>query len=535
MAGDYRLAKPPLIDTDIATSENFYTRTISGQPSRPTTAFTDFAGNAGIAPGHSGPPPAIDPATWTSRAATLGTTVAILRSMNPTLSANNPTDDLSGTGTWLDTATGPNPNGPDYVPGIYFFLPPGLAYPATTPAIPPPPVNFRHRYAIDAVGITSLALTPAGHGLDADNGLWALFATMDASYGGFPAMRLAFHQQSRSLQGYATRWEEVELLAHVAPDAQAFSAFVTGGLAAQRLGNYVYVFGVSSKVTVTTTGTDGFPTRLDADTHLIVQRIGPGRSISTRYNIDCSTTGEVGDLRSLIPIPNFGQSQHQFFVSDDATPFIWGACGDLSSRFNVIPGPSWEGVGSFGFADSGGADFGTFKSRQTTGSYEATGQLGAYLQVSNMPNNDVYVFGPTLVFPWRAGNYGAPELWYFVMHGSGKGAVYDIYAAKWARNQYQRIDNVTITDDTSFQAGHRRFPTRNPDGYAFDSNWYQSQNKIGRVGPFVNADVWNQQEQESPDSDQIRWPGFRVLRDANRIGQMQFVMANTGPLIGAVG
>jgi hypothetical protein len=95
------------------------------------------------------------------------------------------------------------------------------------------------------------------------------------------------------------------------------------------------------------------------------------------------------------------------------------------------------------------------------------------------------------------------------------------------------VPNLTLGDDPDFEAGTRRFPTGNPDGYAFEYDWYHKSKKVGTVGPFPNGDVWNQVEDPFGFEDSlVRWPGFRVVRDYNRIGRMQFIMANNGPRAG---
>jgi hypothetical protein len=387
-------------------------------------------------------------------------------------------------------------------------------------AVDAPEVNVHHRYAPDATGINALALTPAGHGKGSNAGIWASVLTMDSSTGGAPVARLAFHPNSRSIQDYVSKWEvEEEPLASIEPDADIWSHAVRSDIASQRLGNYVYAFASYSTAKVTEFF-DFFPSRIDATQGIIIKRIGPNKSITTRLVQDCSTYGD-GDDRHVIPHLGFYENKHhQFFVSDDATPFIWTTFGDISDAAS----------GYFGFADTG-SSFGTLTQNIFTARYTATGQLGAFYQ--NTYSATGTSFGPVLVFPWRCGNYGAPELWYFVMRGIRQKAVFDIYAARWKRHQYQRVPNLTLGDDPDFEAGTRRFPTGNPDGYAFEYDWFHKSKKVGTVGPFPNGDVWNQVEDPFGFEDSlVRWPGFRVVRDYNRIGRMQFIMANNGPRAG---
>ena len=499
MGSDYRLAKPPLIDTIVPTNENFYTRRVYGLPAHTYLTTDTYLG--------------VQPVTWTEVATRYSSTVTELRALNPSLSTLNPTDDITD-----GIFTQPGAFG---TTDVFTNLSNPLRHYRTDPGTFPPTINLNHRYAPDAGGISALALTPAGHGKGPHNGMWATVFTSDQSAGGFPAIRLAFHPQSRSIRDYVTQWEvQLDPIETIPPDAWAWSADLVADLASQRLGDYVYVFSSHRKTVVTTYDSSGtLPIRLDSAGSLTVRRIGPDGVPVTRISESFDTTDETDDWRVMIPHLGFHNgSQHQFFVSDDATPFIWTTFGDVSDN--------GADCGYFGFADDGSGTFGSMFQNQVTGDRKVTGQLAAYYQTTSLPDG-IYAFGPVLVHPWRCGNYGAPELWYFVMHGFGPKTRFDIYAAKWGRHQYQPVPNLIFDDDPFFESGQRRFPSLNPEGYAFDHDWYRPANKISSIGPFT-TDIWNQRE-EPAQSGLVRYAGFRVLRDCNRVGQMHFVVTNNGP------
>lgn len=259
-----------------------------------------------------------------------------------------------------------------------------------------------------------------------------------------------------------------------------------------------------------------------------IVRIHPDHTVETRFD-HASHESVISDYAQ----GNGGLTNlyHDLFVSDDATPFIWQTFGDVSGLYGLSFADQhsyYRGVGYWGFPDDG--------TNQTGGYIKDGGQLfgytGAYFQQIFLPDG-IFAFGPVLVHPWRAGPHGAPELWYFVMNGDGEHATYDIYAAQWGRGNFHRPVGTFhyVENDDDYNNQTRHYPTKNPDGYAFDSNWYRPANYHGRIGPFPNLKVWNRMT-GTRELDSIVFPVFKVLRDPHRLGQNHVTVVNGGPLGG---
>lgn len=387
-----------------------------------------------------------------------------------------------------------------------------------------PNVNFQHRYGRAAPGITGMDLAPAGHGPNGQ-GLYAFVATQDSSIGGIPALRGAFHPRALKAEDYTTGWQHIPINLSLPPDRTARFTRTYGRVASQRLGSWVYFFGWVSAYRPTVLGVLGEPVRYDTTGRFGIYRIGPA-GVETILETTISTDGEdAGSGNSLVPLrgldsidglPQDGGGRCSFFVSDDATPFIWHTAGDISSLANS-DNPVW----STGFAH--GSPLGTWK-RTTAGANLVTGQLGAYLQKAALPAGQ-YGFGPYLVFPWGAGNYGPPEQWFFLQRGP---ATFDIYRARWLRAQMQRYTEVQVVDDPDYTNQSRQFPALNPSGFAFEHNWYRSANRVGTLGPVPGVAVHNPLVDASSNG-QIVFPYFSVLRDRRRVGNLHLVLADGSP------
>lgn len=510
-----QLAKPPVVDTNIVTSEQFYSHSISGLPERLALNYTDFYAdlpNGFVAP------------TWSSLAAKYGNTEAQLRSVNPELSAAN-TGSSFDIGDFRQIGTG------------YYWLR-GFTYYTTLAAQPAPRVNFQQRYAPSSPGILGMDRTPAGHGPD-KQGIFAWVATQDSSLNGILCLRAAFHPAARMPQDYATGWQAVNGVAlSLPPDNIGFGTLgyrTYGRVASQRLGDWVYMFGYTRRQIISAYGPPDItglrePSRLDNIGKLVIYKVGPAGPVAVVQQ-DVSTVGEDPvEGVSLIPLPgletipteNLEMGGHcSFFVSDDATPFIWHTGGDISDQATNSSAAVW----SLGFADNG-TGLGSWRQDQY-GITHVAGQVGAYLQKVSLPSGR-YGFGPYLVFPWTAGNYGPPEQWFFILRGA---STFDIYRARWLRGQHVRYLDVHLSDDAAFDTGERQYPALNPEGWAFEKSWFSPAHKVGTVGPIHGVKVYNPvTDVVGYDDSQIRFPYFAVLRDAKRVGQLHLVLGDGHPI-----
>lgn len=392
-----------------------------------------------------------------------------------------------------------------------------------------PAHNFTHPYAQQNPGFIAQDNAPLGHGQNGQ-GIYGLTFTKDDSYYGYYALRLAFHKQSGNVIDYQTGWRVSDpALASTTPSSGAFDYRTYGNLAAQRLGDYVYVITWNSTRTGSMPDGFGFPTRFDTNGNFKIFKVGPSGNPTTVLNQTISTVSEdpaIGITQCPLPglISGYGAgsgSRTELFVSDDATPFIWHTSGDISNLW-VGGNPVW----TCAFQESGGSP-GSWKD-SNDGKHHLTGQIGAYAQQSHLPAGQ-YGFGPYLVHPWSAGNYGPPEQWYFICRGAGKQCAFDIYRSVWARGQYVRDSSIVLADDSAFMANSRQYPAGNPDGWAFDHDWYQASKKVGTCGPFPDADVLNRADAHG---NSIVYPYFRVLRDRKRIGQLHIVFGDGKPISG---
>lgn len=510
-----QLAKPPVVDTNIATSEQFYSHSVNGLPAKQVLAYTDFY--ADLPSGFVAP-------TWSGLADQYGNTQAQLRSVNPELSA-------AYTGSSFDI------NAFRQIDSSYYWLN-GFSYYITAPAQPAPRLNFQQRYAPSSPGILGMDRAPVGHG-PANQGIYAWVATQDASLDGILCLRGAFHPPALKPQDYATGWQPVSGVTLALPSDDSglgvLSFRTYGRVASQRLGNWVYMFGYTRKQVISAYGPPDHtglrqPSRLDNIGKLVIYKIGPDGPVPVLQE-DVTTVGEDPvEGSSLVPLPGLETiataslelgGHCSFFVSDDLTPFIWHTGGDISDQATDNSAVAW----SVGFADNG-MGLGSWK-RDEQAITHVTGQLGAYLQKAVLPAGE-YGFGPYLVFPWTAGHYGPPEQWYFILRGA---STFDVYRARWLRGQHVRYADVTLPDDPDFNIDARQYPTLNPEGWAFEKSWFSPAHKVGVIGPVSGVDVYNPATATAAyDGTQMRFPYFAVLRDPKRIGQLHLILGDGAPI-----
>lgn len=370
--------------------------------------------------------------------------------------------------------------------------------------------GYRRRYSDNHLGIVAMEQAPIGHG-QTSQGIWIAHLTQDATRG--PALRLGYHPHAGTSQGLSSRWMHYdEIIAQNVEQQFSGNKRVFAALAGQRLGNYLYVMTYASQsYNGITTGT------------CKVLRYGPN-GVDTRYQQ--STNSAHDDVAPpSCPLPgldrpydfaiNPASGYSETFVSDDATPFLWHTSGNVSRT------PAWV----VAFRDDG-STLGT-RGVEVGSDYAPvhfTGQVGAYAQIY-APLEGKQTFGPYLVFPWAAGHHGPPQLWWLVQVGR-YGSTFDVYRSTWKANNYRRSSSIVLEDDPEYANSLRRYPTGNPTGLAFDHDWYQRTNKVGRVGPFPGAQINNFDADDNPPAGLIQNPFFRILREPNRIGQLHIVLVN---------
>lgn len=104
-------------------------------------------------------------------------------------------------------------------------------------------------------------------------------------------------------------------------------------------------------------------------------------------------------------------------------------------------------------------------------------QMPSYFQAYY---NHPYFTLPALVFPWAAGDYGPPEMWWFGMEnyqGAFTGRLI-IYRSTWNVGNFAAAAGLASSSNNTISTNY------NLSGYAFDHQWYNPANIVGIVGPF---------------------------------------------------
>lgn len=110
-------------------------------------------------------------------------------------------------------------------------------------------------------------------------------------------------------------------------------------------------------------------------------------------------------------------------------------------------------------------------------SYSYLWQMPAYFQAYY--NRPEFLL-PALVFPWSAGDYGTPEMWWFEKEKAGSRYTgrLTVYRSRWHKGYARRRAGLSRSSHNGIDM------SMNADRYAFDHFWYKGVNIIGTIGPF---------------------------------------------------
>lgn len=395
--------------------------------------------------------------------------------------------------------------------------------------------GYNHPYTygttLGANGLRCLDSLPNGFGIPGyGKGIILCYAgNDDGEIWGGPILRVAYHKPTGKIEDYRTGWTvPPEIL--IAPGAGNFGeGRVAGVVASQRQGEFSYIFGWGG-----TEYSEGFAT----------WKMSRGEYVQV-------VDSEGFYLSDFNPSLHVNAENAQFFVSDDDNPFIWHTWGDIQSNGQgFVTGFQEDGttfgteryIGDQSDEDPFSACYGMYTGPGV--GYVFTGKTGAFKNKVLSPPG-VYAHGPSFAFPWRCGDYGAPELWFLVTEFDTYGKTtgrYKIYRSTWGKGNYVRYDNpaptkplgyiygiahytgyeqgyyqpvdpttfnyhpdrarsfeeipIQLSDDPAYNLGPNAeggtmYPKLNPEGYGFELHWYNHAHYVGTIGPFPNGAVYN--------------------------------------------
>lgn len=322
----------------------------------------------------------------------------------------------------------------------------------------------------------------------------------------------ALHKPVKNLTAYASGWVTI--------DAPYEGPTVFGVMGAQRRGQYIYGVGGQQ-----TSGTGAFRYQFVDRFHGVYGR--------ERRHHDNSVYFEgLGGAAAGAPTDSFGYEKNvEMFVSDHSPPQIWWLSGNTVGRV-IDDGSTWawhwksEDQRGFGFGDDSTPYYPTHRFKfpfwHTYQDYEAPAQ--ALL--------------PALVHPWGVGDYGDPQMWWFLPErlktGEFTGRL-NVYRSQWLTNKY-RSDRGWIRLNPRWQAGDPRLGTpayagiaagdyvagrttlvdtsTNTSSLAFEHDWNNTDHLVGTVGPFRGAQFG------SDNSDYV----VKVIRDPRRHKKLILIM-----------
>lgn len=214
------------------------------------------------------------------------------------------------------------------------------------------------------------------------------------------------------------------------------------------------------------------------------------------YENDGESSITFGAVHSMWQAhPNF-----EMHVSDHENPFIWFLQGHQAMLVQ----------------DSGVPWSYQYKTEQSVLSdvypyhpyYTYSWQMPAYFQAYY---NRVNFLLPTLVFPWSAGDYGTPEMWWFereTYQGEFTGRL-TIYRSRWAAGNFRAKAGLARSSHNTVVGGF------NAEQAAFDHFWYKSTNIVGTVGPFPGI---------NPKTNDLSGYVPRVIRSTKNRDVLQFAL-----------
>lgn len=266
--------------------------------------------------------------------------------------------------------------------------------------------------------------------------------TPGIAYGGTMNAKVMVHRPAGSLAGYAKDWVEVPgTFVSIGTGNFGFN-YMQARCFAQRQGEYVYAI-------------------MQANADYGEGVIGFKFNRSEFNQVWHQESFYLSDYSPLFDL------EGEFFVSDDANPFIWHVTGSyrtLQDGNNLQQGSFMFGViedgspnGTYVFRgdnydqDPYSANYGTYTGPGT--GYHFTGKAASFRQKYSIPRGE-WGHGPYLVDPWKAGFYNPPEMWFYLQEYDRRGLVtgrYKIYRSQWKKGQYKRYDNPRPEAPLSYQ------------------------------------------------------------------------------------
>lgn len=389
-------------------------------------------------------------------------------------------------------------------------------------------VNRRFFTNQATLSIASMDNLPNSFGIDvAQKGIIAVFMSED--YDNSRTIRVAIRKPVTTLRDFTSGWDVLDdVTLDIPPTIDSSSSAGAACVASQRQGAYAYIFVQLNSSNLFEDGGSLTVYKVTRDEYVEVAGVSGGRQV-----IDGESTDAV-----LPIVQSIGNGQ--YFVSDDEEPFVWNVSGTIQNG----------GVVKFtGFRDDNSQTIGdTFligRDIGREGTQFVEGQSAAFLQTMSLPD-DMYGYGPYLVHPWRAGSYGSPEVWFFVLEFDSSGLTtgrFKVYASQWKKGIFQKPDGVAYADDSAYEAGDTSFPALNPLGYGFETDCFDEAHQISTIGPFPGMSMYNPKlnllaslqntknttvTQIPLGSPAIQALGFNVVRDKKRTGVLHLVIADGG-------
>jgi hypothetical protein len=265
------------------------------------------------------------------------------------------------------------------------------------------------------------------------------------SFGGLIYSKVMMHRGGTKLSDYATGWVEVPGTRIGTGTGNFGFIVINSNCFSQRQGEYGYAV---------------MQINQDYGSYNIGYKFSRSEFTQVWYQ-------ESFYLADFGPIFDFSDAA-DWFVSDDADPFLWHIWGGSHRRLNNGDDTA-QGTQVMGFVDDGtplgsyiyrgdntgqdpySSSYGIYLSPGT--GFHFTGKTGAFRQKYAIPAGQ-WGHGPFFVHPWESGSYDPPELWFFIQEYDHRGFVtgrYKIYRSKWKRGVYKRYDNPRPEAPLNFQ------------------------------------------------------------------------------------
>lgn len=361
-------------------------------------------------------------------------------------------------------------------------------------------------------GISSTVVVPNGYGTAKyRRGLSFIYGRRNFARAASQAMQI---HPPANLEGYRRGWASLPNMGQN-PGNPTDGNTITGMAAAQVQGEWMYYF---------CTGRTGF-----SDTILIFKNNQADFSLSVYSRSYVLTFGQISLFQAVSDAFIADTSPVQVFVKctvsgSTPTEIAWFVDNrlDLGDRFDSMP---------FVNADNGVSTPGT--------GIHITGKFGQGLQRYESPAGVTsHPHGANLVHPWSAGDYGAPQLWWWVAekkNGSFTGR-FKIYYSKFYKNMWQPMNpghpfphdarDVLHNPNASHSEGAVGIDVQpdatgnnNPHGNAFERKFHY----LGTVGPFPDMST----------VDVGGWPSIKVLRSRRKRNRLYFVAMGTSKSMAA--